>query len=237
LLKEVPQVYRSQINDVLLTALARALTDWSGGDAALIELEGHGREALFDDIDVSRTVGWFTSQFPVLLKLERQPSLESALRSVKEQLRRIPNRGAGYGILKYLDAGKRLQSLPAAQISFNYQGQFDQEAGQDSLLAFADESPGASRSSQGERRCLIDVNGSVVMGRLQLQWIYSDTVHREETIQTLAGNFMQALRQIIAFCHGEEVGLSSYTSSDFPLANIDQTDLETLLASLGETDE
>ena len=96
LLQQVPAAYNTQINDVLLTALLRA---WTGGAAAgcsLPNLEGHGRENLFDDVDLSRTVGWFTSIFPVCLEMpgsgsEWQPG--EALKSVKEQLRRIPSAG------------------------------------------------------------------------------------------------------------------------------------------------
>ncbi len=100
LLKEVPAAYRTQINDVLLTALARALCAWSGHEQILIDLEGHGREELFDDLDLSRTVGWFTSLYPVALPRGDSPA--AALKRVKELLREVPNRGLGYGALKYL---------------------------------------------------------------------------------------------------------------------------------------
>ncbi|MBW4592042.1 MAG: amino acid adenylation domain-containing protein [Brasilonema angustatum HA4187-MV1] len=102
LLQDVPSAYNTQINDVLLTALVQTFTRWTSSPSLLIDLEGHGREDLFEDVDLSRTVGWFTSIFPVLLKLENQNNLGEVLKSVKEQLRRIPNKGIGYGILRYL---------------------------------------------------------------------------------------------------------------------------------------
>ncbi|RYZ31778.1 MAG: non-ribosomal peptide synthetase, partial [Myxococcaceae bacterium] len=95
LLQEVPSAWRAHINDVLLTALARALSEWTGQSQVLVHLEGHGREDLFDDVDVSRTVGWFTSFTPVLLPVPVIGSVGDGLRSVRDSLRRLPHRGLG----------------------------------------------------------------------------------------------------------------------------------------------
>src|SRR5205823_313117 len=107
LLHEAPAAYRTQINDILLTALLEATAAWSGQRSLLLDLEGHGREALFEDADLSRTVGWFTSLFPVRLVLGKGSGPGESLKSVKEQLRGIPQRGVGYGLLRHLraDAG------------------------------------------------------------------------------------------------------------------------------------
>ena len=102
LLQEVPEAYHTQINDVLLTALVQAFSRWTGARSLLVDLEGHGREEIFEDVDLSRTVGWFTTIFPVLLESGGGFHPGNALKSVKEQLRRIPNRGIGYGLLRYL---------------------------------------------------------------------------------------------------------------------------------------
>ncbi|MFL9458755.1 condensation domain-containing protein [Tolypothrix bouteillei VB521301_2] len=117
LLQDVPSVYNTQINDVLLTALIQSFAQWTGERSLLVDLEGHGREDLFEDVDLSRTVGWFTTLFPIYLQLEEVDRPGETLKSVKEQLRRIPNRGIGYGILRYLNKdtaiGKKLQTLLA----------------------------------------------------------------------------------------------------------------------------
>ncbi|HEV7516954.1 MAG TPA: condensation domain-containing protein, partial [Thermoanaerobaculia bacterium] len=102
LLQDVPRAYRTQINDVLLTALSEAFAGWTGGRRLLLDLEGHGREEVFDGADLSRTVGWFTSQFPVLLDLEVTRTPGEALKAIKEQLRALPNRGLDYGVLRYM---------------------------------------------------------------------------------------------------------------------------------------
>jgi NRPS condensation-like uncharacterized protein len=138
LLREVPRVFHTQINDVLLTALALAMRDWSGSDTVLIDLEGHGREDLFGGVDLSRTVGWFTSIFPVELRLDGACSVSSALATVKRQLRAVPNKGVGYGVLRYLgpeSVRSELEQLPDAEVSFNYLGRFeDVESGSRELV-------------------------------------------------------------------------------------------------------
>src|SRR5262249_50747976 len=119
LLQEVPEVYRTQINDVLLAGLARVLADWTGSARVLVALEGHGGGEVAAELDVSRTVGWFTSLYPVLLDAGvTNPG--RLLRSVKEQLRAVPQRGLGYGLLRYLggdpDLSRALAELPQPQL-------------------------------------------------------------------------------------------------------------------------
>src|SRR5205085_1408577 len=129
LLSDVPGVYRTQINDVLLAALGRALCRFGGSDRVLVDLEGHGREDVLPGVDLSRTVGWFTTLFPVALDLAGDGGWASTLKSVKEQLRAVPGRGLGYGALRYLREGipgaEGLAGGPEAEVSFNYLGQFD----------------------------------------------------------------------------------------------------------------
>ena len=181
LLTEVPKAYRTQINDVLLTALVQVLANWSQSTSVLIDLEGHGREEILPDVDLSRTVGWFTTIFPVLLKLVATENLGETLKSIKEQLRGVPNRGIGYGLLRYLSGDaeitSQLSSLPQAEVSFNYLGQFDWGKQKNSLFKLATESIGPEHNLEGHRRHLLDINGIVVEGQLQLDWTYSDSFH------------------------------------------------------------
>ncbi|MGH7998033.1 MAG: amino acid adenylation domain-containing protein [Brasilonema sp.] len=202
LLQEVSAVYQTQINDVLLIALVQAVEQWTGARSLLVNLEGHGREEIFDDVDLSRTMGWFSTIFPVFLDIRESSGVEDALKSVKKQLRSIPNRGIGYGLLRYLGGEKvvPLQQYAKAEIRFNYLGQSDQVFQDSSLFAPAQESIEPARSLQGSRSYLLDVNGIVAEGQLQLNWTYSSAIHRQATIERLAEGFMEALREIIAHC-------------------------------------
>ncbi|GER90177.1 hypothetical protein KDW_43390 [Dictyobacter vulcani] len=233
LLHVVPQAYRTQINDLLLAAVLLGYASWSGQNTLLINLEGHGREDLFADVDLSRSVGWFTTLFPLFLQLEQPSRLDEMLKAVKEQLRQVPQHGIGYGLLRYLhldpEVVESMRALPTAQISFNYLGQFDQDSNESTFFAPASEASGAVISAQAKRAHLLDINGSVSGGQLQMTWTYSQNVHKVESMQALAENVMQALRDLIAHCQLPEVG--GYTPSDFPLAPLSQEQLDTLLGT------
>ncbi len=231
LLQEVPKAYRTQIQEVLATAVALALREWTGADKLLLEMEGHGREEVVAGVDVSRTVGWFTSVYPVLLELEGD-EISTALKSIKEQLRGVPQRGIGYGIWKYLRAGEteraQLGEMAPAEVSFNYLGQFDQVLSSGEFRAAA-EPTGAVQDERGRREHLIAINGMVADRQLRMSWDYSEAVHRRETIERVAAQFADVLRELIAHCQNEDA--EGHTPSDFPLAQLDQQTLDTLVTS------
>ncbi len=195
LLQHVPKVYQTRIDDVLLTALARAFRH----DELLVELEKHGREDLFEDVDLSRTVGWFTSAFPVLLK--SQGTLGDVLKATKEQLRRIPRGGIGYGLLRYLcrdeEVARQMSELPRPAVSFNYLGQLDQMFQSSGLFRLAHESSGATRAQNAQRGNLLEINASIIGGQLHTEWTYSAEIHDRATIERVAHDFLEELQQLI----------------------------------------
>jgi amino acid adenylation domain-containing protein/non-ribosomal peptide synthase protein (TIGR01720 family) len=233
LLQDVPSVYRTQINDALLAALARAFAQSTGARSVRIGLEGHGREDLLPGIDLSRSVGWFTARFPVSLRLPDAAGPAETLLAVKEQLRAIPARGIGYGILRYLSAeggaAGRMKALPEPDVSFNYLGQLDRLLQDDSLWRVLP-SIGPERSARDRRRYALSVEGRVLRGCLRFSWNYSENLHRRATIERLAEHFEQELRLLITRSRAAERG--SYTPSDFPKARMSQKDLEKLLEML-----
>jgi len=235
LLQEVPEVYHTQINDVLLTALIQAWARRTGSTSLVVDLEGHGREELADDVDITRTVGWFTTHYPVLLSVKNSAQLKESLLAIKEQLRRIPQRGLGYGLLRYLTNSDdaiplRAQAQPA--VSFNYLGQFDQVLSEASLFDIAHESIGAFKSLRGKRSHPLRINGSIMNGQLQVAFAYSETMYRQHTIECLANEFISALRDLIIHCQSGDAG--GYSISDFPEADLRQEDLEKLLARFSQ---
>ncbi len=235
LLQEVPSAYQTRIEDALLTALAQALTGWTGRPSVLIELEGHGREELpgQDEVDLSRTVGCFTTEYPVLLEAAGSDPGDR-LKAVKEQLRAVPGRGIGYGLLRYLGgpgSAARLAAVPAASVLFNYLGQLDQTFEPTGLFALAGDAPGNSQSPRERRSRVLEVNAWVAGGRLQVDWSYSESLHRPATIDSVAHGFLAALRALIDHCRSPEAG--GYTPSDFAAARLSQLELDDFLARLG----
>jgi amino acid adenylation domain-containing protein/FkbM family methyltransferase len=163
LLQEVPGVYHTQINDALLTAVGVALTEWMGSEQVAVELEGHGREELGAGVDVTRTVGWFTSIYPVVLAVQRGSGTGERLKLVKEKLRAVPRRGVGYGLLRYLSADEevrtQLRERGGAEVCFNYLGQFGHGITEASGWRVAPESSGAASSDQVRRKYLVEIDG------------------------------------------------------------------------------
>ncbi|MFL6122875.1 amino acid adenylation domain-containing protein, partial [Actinophytocola sp.] len=232
LLRRVPAVYRTEINDVLLAALARTLTEWTGGDSALVELEGHGREPLFDDVDLSRTVGWFTSVLPVELCSPAAGGWGDQLKATKELLRAVPRHGIGYGLARYLraDTAAELATAPAPALSFNYLGRLDRQRDTGGRFRDRPETLGTERDPDGERTHLIGVTALVSADTLRLYWGYSANRHTEETVRRVAQRYLAHLTDLIDHClAADAVGA---TPSDFPLAGLDQPTLDGLLARL-----
>ena len=279
----MPGTYHTQINDVLLTALARVVGEWSGSGEVLVDLEGHGREDLFAGVDVSRTVGWFTNIYPVVLQVQVQMQMQGGvsvkgvgagagvggngagegsnamgngrgngngaggdagalqlwdagreLKSIKEQLRQIPGRGMGYGVLRYVGepgVRRKLAAMPRAEVRFNYLGQFDQVL-RESELFLPTRGAGEPVAGENRQRYVLDVSGSVAGGRLRMSWSYSEKLHRRETAEQLANRYMECLRQMMEHCRREDAG--GYTPSDFPLAKLEQEELDEIASLLNE---
>jgi amino acid adenylation domain-containing protein/non-ribosomal peptide synthase protein (TIGR01720 family) len=235
LLREVPAAYRTRIDEVLLTALCLAMREWSGRGSVLLDVESHGREELFEGLDLSRTVGWFTAIHPVRLELPDGGNPGEALKAVKERLRRVPHRGVGYGALLHLGGDRALRGAARPQLSFNYLGQFDQVLGGEGLFRPARESAGRVASPRTRRSHLLEVNGSIAGGRLRMDFSYGQSAHRRETVEALARGFETGLRRVIAHCRSEEAG--GRTPSDFPLARLDQATLDLVMAGARDVDD
>jgi amino acid adenylation domain-containing protein/non-ribosomal peptide synthase protein (TIGR01720 family) len=229
LVHRVPATYRTEINDVLLAALAHTIAEWAGGDAALVELEGHGREPLFDDVDLSRTAAWFTTLLPVALPVVRG-DWGNQLKTVKEHLRAIPAHGIGHGLARYLRAGAgTAAAVPAPEISFNYLGQVDQQRGRAGRFMASSARLASDRADDNIRAHLIDVNAAITGGRLRLDWAYSTGRHNEGTVRRVAERYVHHLTELIEHCVAAAGGA---TPADFPLAGLDQETLDRLLVGV-----
>ncbi|MFK3721581.1 non-ribosomal peptide synthase/polyketide synthase [Pseudomonas fulva] len=229
LLQQAPAAYRTQVNDLLLTALTRVICRWTGQASALIQLEGHGREDLFDDVDLTRTVGWFTSAFPV--RLEDAGDVTDAIKTVKQQLRAIPDKGIGYGALRYMGSAQSqaaLNGLAEPRITFNYLGQFDGSFASDqgALFVPASEDAGAEQGAEAPLGNWLSINGQVYAGQLRLGWTFSEAMFERTDIERLAQDYARELNELVAHCLLPDS--AGVTPSDFPLAMLDQPQLDAL---------
>ncbi|KJR63083.1 hypothetical protein VY88_23170 [Azospirillum thiophilum] len=235
LLSSAPAAYRTRVNDLLLTALARVLCRWSGAGSALVQLEGHGREELVAGMDLSRSVGWFTTAYPVHLRPGEEPG--AAIRAVKEQLRAVPANGLGYGVLRHLgDAESQavLRALPEARVTFNYLGQFDGSFDAEARFVPADEPAGSSQDADAPLGNWLTLNGQVYDGELVFDWSYSRSVLASPVVEGLAAAYAEELRALVAHC---EVSAGGLTPSDVPLAGLTQAQLDALALPVRELED
>ncbi|WP_018882875.1 non-ribosomal peptide synthetase, partial [Paenibacillus massiliensis] len=249
-LKQAHRAYNTEANDLLLTALGIAIHEWAGLSQVLVNLEGHGREAIVPNVDITRTVGWFTSQFPVVLDLGEGQDVGQCVKRVKEGLRRVPQKGVGYGILRYLSSqageqeavqsNEKGQKSPAfmiePEISFNYLGQFDQDLS-NSAFRMSTYSSGASISDTLTKRYALDLNSMISAGVLELTISYSSKTFMKKTIKQLAELLQTSLQHVLAHCVGKEV--PELTPSDLSFQGLTAGELEhivTQTAAAGELD-
>ncbi|MCI0688977.1 MAG: condensation domain-containing protein, partial [Sporichthyaceae bacterium] len=249
LLTDVPAAYRAGVNEVLLTALALAVADWRrrrGGDdgAVLVTLEGHGREEFAEGIDLSRTVGWFTSLCPVRLDhavtdwsqlWSGGPALRRAIKRIKEQLRAVPDHGIGYGLLRYLNpaTATALADLPQPQMAFNYLGRFA-AAGTGADWSPAAEAPALSAGTDAEAPMThaLTVNAWTEEDadgpQLVAAWSWPRELATQAEVNDLAQTWVRALEVIAG--HAIEGGSGGLTPSDLPLTSLTQAEIDLLEA-------
>ena len=203
LLQQAPKATTAGIEAVLLSALARAIAAWTERELVLVDLEGHGRQDVIEGLDVSRTVGWFTSMHPVVLRVDRGSQAVVALARTAEQLSATPDRGLPYGLARYLsddaEIAARLAALPAAQLAFNYLGDFDQ-AVSGSAFRWLGSPNASSRSPRARRAHLLEVQALVTGGEFRVSWGYCPAFHDEQTVARLAQRFLAELESLIDAC-------------------------------------
>ena len=256
LLEQVLPAYHMPMTAVLLAALVEGFEQWTGVRALLVDVEDdlllkgtqvqqkEGRanaEGVARGMDLTRTVGQFTSVYPVWLELAEAHTVEEVLKTSKEQVLHVPNQGLDYGVLRYGRGDAALTEQPQAHVHFSYRNgqrrwalfetmgeQIAQAEAPPLLFQCVRESAGFSQNPQRMQNYLLEMKGSLVEEQLQVEWIYGGHLHRRVTIEELAQHTMDRLREFIAYCQSSEVG--GYTPSDFPLAELSQAELDELRA-------
>jgi len=193
----------------------------------LVSVEGHGREDLFDGVDLSRSVGWFTSMYPV--RFTPTSSCDEALREVKERLRSVPNHGVGYGVLRYMSQQASLNE-PEPEIIFNFLGQFQTAEPGSVLRPIQDQGVlGGNAPVRGTRAHKLDIQAEIAAGRLSCSVMFSRSIHRRERIEAYAEQFQRALQHFLG--HSAPV----LSPSDFRAARIGTEDFQTLFQKLSKS--
>lgn len=222
LTKKINEIYNMELNEALIIGLVLAINNLTKNNETIIELERHGREQINDYIDVSRTVGWFTSMYPGYFKVDHE-DVEGNIKSLKEQLRNIPNKGFNYSILKSLN--KELKEQENKYIRFNYLGDLDNIIDKEKLnlsnIEFELDS-----DKDNSLTALIDIVAMIVNKELKITAEYSRNRFKDETVQKFIESYIYTLKLILDQCSNK--GCKEFTPSDFDAVEISQEDLDAL---------
>ncbi|WP_077853794.1 non-ribosomal peptide synthetase, partial [Clostridium beijerinckii] len=232
ILKNVNSVYNTEINDILLTTLVRTLKEYAVGEEILIGLEGHGREGIIENIDHSRTVGWFTTIYPVVFISEKNLDISREIRKVKETLRRVPNKGIGYGILKYLTKKDELGDLKFTlrpEVMFNYLGQFDEDISK-KIFEISDISTGKNIAEENTSNRLMEISGLISDKKLRLSFDFDANRIDSKTMNNFRMIFKINLQEIIEHCINKNEKI--ITPSDISNNSLSIDDLDDFIEEL-----
>ncbi|NNH72848.1 non-ribosomal peptide synthetase [Nocardia uniformis] len=231
-LELIPARFHCGADDALLAALALATAHWRGHSEARFTLEGHGREdSVLPGADLSRTVGWFTSVYPVALDLtgidldeaiDGGPAAGAVLKAVKEQLRAIPDKGVGFGMLRYLnpDTAAALADAPTPKVSFNYLGR----TGAGTEGPWLPRRFAATQDDRAPLAAVVDINALHTDTGLEVTWAYASRILSEVQVRELAGLWARALTALTA--HARRDGSGGHTPSDFALVAVSGSQIE-----------
>jgi non-ribosomal peptide synthase protein (TIGR01720 family) len=242
------QALNVPVNVVLLTALAQTLRQWSQNDTITLDMEGHGRRVWNEDLDLSRTVGWFTVRYPLKLSLPSGLALNEQLNQVKGQLAQVPNEGVGYGTLRAqigqghlfnadsgTDSGTDFGAdwgentlkgvtnalISPAEISFNYLGQLNLDAS--SIIAgLAPEPVVAVKSEEGDRLYRLEVVAFIEQQQLQIRWCYSQQQYQQRTLEQLSQQLLSNLKSLITYCNRPRADSVNLANVSAARVNTDQ---------------
>lgn len=227
LLERVPASYRMRVDEVLLTALGMALSQHTGRATHAVEVEGHGRDD--EELDLSRSVGWFTTAYPVLLSVPSHHAGE-ALIAVKEQLRALPRQGLAFGAVRELGSGdvhEQLRALPTPQVAFNYLGQWDTVLGEGARFTLASEPVGPEHDLRNALAYELEIDVAVHGNKLEASLRYSRARLSDTTVARVAALFLDALCTLIAHC--QEPAAGAYSPADFPDIALSAGELDAIL--------
>ncbi len=239
LLRDAVSAFNARPIELMLAAYALAYSGWSGSRSMAVDLESHGRQASEGAPDVSRTIGWFTSLFPVLLSLTRPSDFGQSIQEVKEALRAVPESGAGFGALRSFslerDTGREQPVLASAQVAFNYLGQVGRTVAPDSPFQWVRHSPAENRSGRNRRPHLLEISAFVDEGRLRIGITFGRKVHLRRSIEGLAQALADRLKAVADHC--SQTRSKRFAPSDFPLTKITQEALDRIIDSNPEAED
>ncbi len=225
-----------KINDILVTALLRVLKKHTENRIWVLNFDSHGRETLTDQIDLSRTIGWFTNMYPLSLEISETGEILQDLKLIKDKLLIIPNKGLSYGMLRYLnsDTSKCGWNNFMPQLAYNYLGKFSDHSSE-KYFNIVSMTSGFDRGPQNIRPHLLDLNCFIQDNNFIFYWLYSQNIHAEITVKNWAKDYIEEIENLIIFCRAFNRQILS--SGDFPFCKLNQHQLDKIVSKYPQLEE
>lgn len=224
LLTKANYPYNTQPKDLLIISLALAMADFSDRNNVVLEIEGHGREDIFDNVNITRTVGWLTSIYPASINVQGS-ELSKNIKAIKEQLANVPHKGLGYGILKYIS--KCIRPDRQSGVRFNYLGDFNSFS-KNEIFELLIENTGGDLGYQNNMTCLMDINEMIINSKLNISITYDKKKFKEESMISFKNIYLNYIRQVLIHCCNKEERES--TPSDINTVNLSQEEIDYIFA-------
>lgn len=228
--QKVNKPYSTKTLEILFAAFSLTLKDYFGKGRYLIDMENHGRGFIESDIDVSRTVGWFTAAYPLDINTSKLEDTSQAIMYIKEKIRRIPNNGLNYGVLKYLteDVDQRQYHLDQvkSEIIFNYLGEINHLSTHENLEVI-DYNYGITRSSKQKKQHVLEIDILIIDKKINLYIHYNNKCFSNEQIEIFSNIYNSKLKELVDHCIAQQEVM--YTPSDFDNTTLDMAELSSLL--------
>ena len=222
LLKEAHETYKTDVLVLVAAALVRTLRAFTGRQHLEFEMENHGRH--IEDIDVSRTIGWFTAIYPIRVTRD-DATIGDEIKTVKEAIRKVPSNGLSYGLLNHMTPSQNPTPAEQVEVRFNYLGQFDKEV-DTPLFSYSRQSSGPDVSPHNHMTAKLEINAMILKGTLQADIHYDKKAHNPETIQKFADDYITNLKEILTHIKTEDN--VHFTPSDFDTVDLSEDDLAAL---------
>ena len=222
LLNDANKAYNTSVEDLLVTALAKTVKEWTGLCEIVIEMENNGRN--IEGINVSRTVGWFTAIYPLKISISSADTGDQ-IKQIKESIREVPQNGVGYGILKYLTDEDNEIDERMTELRFNYLGRFDKESDND-IFSYSHLTTGSESCLTNTMTARLEINCMVINDMFEIEIFYNEKAYKEETMSGFRDRYLRNLENIISYTVGSDDVY--FTPSDFETLDMNQEELDSL---------
>ncbi|MEK4444282.1 MULTISPECIES: amino acid adenylation domain-containing protein [unclassified Niallia] len=231
----VPNFLKARIEEVILSVWIETLYKYFNINSILIDMEGHGRNLSMEEIDLTRTIGWFTSLYPLHIERKSNWDYFDLVQEIKMALSKVPQNGINFGLLRYMSKKHTLSTFHSSGIRFNYVGDLDSTLPSGKLLSISSESPGESIGKGNRTNYVLDVNLGINRGKIHYNFVYNDSFLSVHEIEKISEILISEIDIMTQYCETQQS--YNYTILSIPQNDIKRNDIEQIVNSEFEIED